>query len=151
MKITKISANHYTFNEATVSSVYNKEDKSFTFTINRDGFQTITSVQKNLLVFDSIVESFYNGMVPVVVESSLDLVDIDGDLTEDELMLANYIRSFTPEANTTTILDLPESQDDVLLALNAFLSSDSEDDYASFRDALDSECAAAMVEELAIS
>lgn len=69
-----------------------------------------------------------------IVESN---VDIDGDLNEEELALADFIRKYNPEAEETVIVkNLPESQDEVLASIKNYLTSESEDDYVLFREAL---------------
>lgn len=128
----------YAYNDATVSSVYIKDSKSFVFEIHRVGYETLIVQEKNILVLSNKIASLYAGMTEVKkVESS---VDIDEDLTEDELALAEYIRSYNPESEETAIVkNLPESQDEVLATIKTYLSSESEDDYGLFREALTEE------------
>jgi hypothetical protein len=79
-------------------------------------------------------------------------VDIDSDLTEDELALAEFIRSYKPEQDDVVpIHDIGETQDEVLIALNQYLATEAEEDYTAFRDALEWELQEELQEELAIS
>lgn len=147
MNLTKIAQSTYSFKDAVISSVYNKEDKNFLYTVERNGYYTATSIQKSILTMSNEIEKVYNTMKEI--ESS---VDIDWDLTDAELALANYIRSFNPEQDEVVpVNEIGETQDEVLIALNQYLTTESEEDYSSFRDALDWECAQDLAEELAIS
>ena len=126
----------YAFQEATVSSVYIKDSKSFVFEIHRVGFETLVVQEKNILVLSNKIAAFYNSMKEVrqIVESS---VDIDADLTDEELALAEFIRSYNPEAEETVLVkNITETQDEVLISLNQYLTSESEEDYVLFREAL---------------
>jgi hypothetical protein len=147
MKITKISTGTYSFNDAIISSVYNKEDKTFLFTIERSGFYTVTSIQKNILVMSNNIESVYNSMNEISTD-----IDIDEDLTEAELALANFIRSYNPETDeVVSIREAEETRDEVLLALNKYLSTEADEDYSAFRNALEFEFSQDLAEELVIS
>jgi len=147
MKITKISTGTYSFNDAIISSVYNKEDKTFLFTIERGGFYTVTSIQKNILVMSNNIESVYNSMNEISTD-----IDIDEDLTEAELALASFIRSYNPETDeVVSIREAEETRDEVLLALNKYLSTEADEDYSSFRNALEFEFSQDLAEELVIS
>jgi hypothetical protein len=72
-----------------------------------------------------------------IVESVESSVDIDGDLNEAELALAEFIRKYNPETEETAIVkNLPESQDEVLASIKNYLTSESQEDYVLFREAL---------------
>ena len=72
-----------------------------------------------------------------IVESVESSVDIDADLNEEELALAEFIRKYNPEAEETVLVkNLPESQDEVLASIKNYLTSESEEDYILFREAL---------------
>ena len=147
MKLNKISNNTYSFQDAVVSSVYNKEEKNFLFTVERMGYYTATSIQKNILIMSNQIESVYNSMTEIMTESG-----IDNDLTEAELALANYIRSYNPLVeDTISSREIGETQDEVLIALNQYLATEAEEDYTAFRDALEFEFSQDLAEELAIS
>lgn len=147
MKLNKIAPATYSFKDAVVSSVYNKEDKTFLFTVERTGYYTATSVQKNILVMSNNIESVYNSMTEITND-----VDIDGDLTDAELALAEFIRSYNPDQDeVVSVREIGETEDEVLLALNQYLTTESEEDYTAFREALDWECSQDLAEELAIS
>ena len=149
MKITKISTGTYSFNDAIISSVYNKEDKTFLFTIERSGFYTVTSIQKNILVMSNNIESVYNSMNEISTDID---IDIDEDLTEAELALANFIRSYNPETDeVVSIREAEETRDEVLLTLNKYLSTEADEDYSAFRNTLEFEFSQDLAEELVIS
>ena len=132
MKLNKIAPTTYSFKDAVVSSVYNKTDKTFLFTIERMGFYTATTTQKNILTMSNQIESVYNSMTEVVTAT-----DIDDDLNDAELALAEFIRKYNPETEETAIVkNLPESQDEVLASIKNYLTSESEEDYVLFREAL---------------
>lgn len=135
MNLTKTANSTYSFQDATVTSTYNKEAKTFSFEIVREGFETLTVEEKNILVLSNKITNLYSSMKEVqIVESN---VDIDGDLNEEELALADFIRKYNPEAEETVIVkNLPESQDEVLASIKNYLTSESEDDYVLFREAL---------------
>ena len=80
-------------------------------------------------------------------------IDIDSDLTEVELALAEFIRKYNPETDEVvpTQKEATETQDEVLLALNKYLATEAEEDYSAFRDALEFEFSQDLAEELAIS
>jgi len=148
MKITKISTGTYSFQDAIISSVYDKQDKTFLFTVERNGYYTATSVHKNILIFSNQIETIYNSMKEIENE-----IDIDSDLTEVELALAEFIRKYNPETDEVvpTQKEATETQDEVLLALNKYLATEAEEDYSAFRDALEFEFSQDLAEELAIS
>lgn len=138
MKLTKISTGTYSFLDAVVTSVYNKQDKTFSFTVERIGFNPTTSIQKNILTMDNQIESIYNSMTEVV---NLE-VDIDADLSDDELALAEFIRSYNPQQeDVVEVKDIGETQDEILMALNQFLCTESDEDYSIFKDILNEELA----------
>jgi hypothetical protein len=138
MKLTKISTGTYSFLDAVVVSVYNKQDKTFSFTVERIGFNPTTSIQKNILTMDTQIESIYNSMTEVV---NLE-VDIDADLSDYELALAEFIRSYNPQQeDVVEVEDIGETQDEILMALNQFLSTESDEDYSIFKDILNEELA----------
>ena len=147
MKLNKISNNTYSFQDAVVSSVYNKEEKNFLFTVERMGYYTATSIQKNILIMSNQIESVYNSMTEIVAATN-----IDDDLNEAELALAEFIRSYNPEQEeVVSSRDIGETQDEVLIALNQYLTTEAEEDYSAFRDALEFEFSQDLAEELAIS
>ena len=147
MKLTKISAGTYSFQDSVVSSVYNKEEKNFLFTVERMGYYTATSIQKNILIMSNQIESVYNSMTEIVAATN-----IDDDLNEAELALAEFIRSYNPEQEeVVSSRDIGETQDEVLIALNQYLTTEAEEDYSAFRDALEFEFSQDLAEELAIS
>ena len=147
MKLNKISNNTYSFKDAVVSSVYNKEEKNFLFTVERMGYYTATSIQKNILIMSNQIESVYNSMTEIVAATN-----IDDDLNEAELALAEFIRSYNPEQEeVVSSRDIGETQDEVLIALNQYLTTEAEEDYSAFRDALEFEFSQDLAEELAIS
>lgn len=149
MKLNKIAPATYSFKDAVVSSVYNKTDKTFLFTIERNGYYTATSIQKNILVMSNQIESVYNSMTEII--SDID-IDIDADLTEAELALAEFIRTYNPEQEEiVSVREIGETQDEVLIALNQYLTTEAEEDYSAFRDALEFEFSQDLAEELAIS
>ena len=79
-------------------------------------------------------------------------VDIDADLSEMELSLADYIRSYNPsEEDIISSREIGETQDEVLIALNQYLATEAEEDYSAFREALEFEFSQDLAEELAIS
>lgn len=135
MNLTKTANSTYSYQDATVTSTYNKEAKTFSFEIVREGFETLTVEEKNILVLSNKITNLYSSMKEVqIVESN---VDIDADLNEEELALADFIRKYNPEAEETVIVkNLPESQDEVLASIKNYLTSESEDDYVLFREAL---------------
>lgn len=147
MKLTKISTGTYSFKDSVVSSVYNKENKTFLFTVERIGYYTATSIQKSILTMSNQIESIYNSMTEIV-----NTVDIDADLSEMELSLADYIRSYNPsEEDIISSREIGETQDEVLIALNQYLATEAEEDYSAFREALEFEFSQDLAEELAIS
>lgn len=147
MKLNKIAPATYSFKDAVVSSVYNKTDKTFLFTIERMGYHTSISAQKNILTMSNQIESVYNSMTEVVTAT-----DIDDDLTEAELALAEFIRTYNPEQEEIVLVrEIGETQDEVLIALNQYLATEAEEDYSAFRDALEFEFSQDLAEELAIS
>jgi len=147
MKLTKIAPATYSFKDAVVSSVYNKEEKNFLFTVERMGFYTATTTQKNILTMSNQIESVYNSMTEIVA-----VTNIDDDLTEAELALAEFIRSYNPEQEeVVSSRDIGETQDEVLIALNQHLATEAEEDYSAFREALEFEFSQDLAEELAIS
>jgi len=147
MKLNKIAPATYSFKDAVVSSVYNKTDKTFLFTIERMGYHTSISAQKNILTMSNQIESVYNSMTEVVTAT-----DIDDDLTEAELALAEFIRTYNPEQEEiVSVREIGETQDEVLIALNQYLATEAEEDYSAFRDALEFEFSQDLAEELAIS
>lgn len=132
MKLNKIATATYSFKDAVVSSVYNKTDKTFLFTIERMGFYTATTTQKNILVMSNEIENIYNNMTEVVTAT-----DIDDDLTEAELALAEFIRTYNPDQEeVVSSRDIGETQDKVLIALNEYLATETEEDYSAFIDAM---------------
>lgn len=147
MKLNKIAPATYSFKDAVVSSVYNKTDKTFLFTIERMGFYTATTTQKNILVMSNEIENIYNSMTEIVTATG-----IDDDLTEAELALADFIRTYNPDQEeVVSSRDIGETQDEVLIALNQYLTTEAEEDYSAFRDALEFEFSQDLAEELAIS
>lgn len=138
MNLTKVAPSMYAYNDATVSSIYIKDTKSFVFEIHRVGFETLVVQEKNILVLSNKIAAFYNSMKEVqIVESVESSVDIDGDLNEAELALAEFIRKYNPETEETAIVkNLPESQDEVLASIKNYLTSESQEDYVLFREAL---------------
>jgi len=147
MKLTKIAQSTYSYKDAVISSVYNKQIKTFLFTVERIGYYTATSVQKSILTMSNQIESVYNSMTEIV-----SAVDIDDDLNDAELALAEFIRSYNPEQDeVVSVREIGETQDEVLIALNQYLATESAEDYNTFRDALDWECSQDLAEELAIS
>lgn len=134
MKLTKIAEKTYTFNDATVTSVYNKADRLFIFNINRIGYCASISIQKSILTMSNEIESIYNGMKPIEIEST---VDIDSDLTDEELALAQFIRFYNPDQDEViSVKEIGETHDEVLIALNQYLTTETEEDYVSFLDSL---------------
>lgn len=147
MKLNKIAPSTYSFKDAVVSSVYDKTDKTFLFTVERIGYYTTVSTQKNILVMSNEIEKVYNSMTEV--DNS---IDIDWDLSEDQAALRQYIRSFNPmEHEITPVEPISEIQDEVLIALNKYLETKADEDYAQFKAVLDWECAQDLAEELAIA
>lgn len=147
MKLNKIAPSTYSFKDAVVSSVYDKTDKTFLFTVERIGYYTTVSTQKNILVMSNEIEKVYNSMTEV--DNS---IDIDWDLSEDQAALRQYIRSFNPmEHEITPVEPISEIQDEVLIALNKYLETKADEDYAQFKAILDWECAQDLAEELAIA
>jgi hypothetical protein len=147
MKLNKIAPATYSFKDAVVSSVYNKTDKTFLFTIERMGFYTATTTQKNILTMSNQIESVYNSMTEVVTAT-----DIDDDLNDAELALAEFIRTYNSEQEEiVSVREIGETQDEVLIALNQYLATEAEEDYSAFRDALEFEFSQDLAEELAIS
>ena len=69
-------------------------------------------------------------------------VDIDADLSDYELALAEFIRSYNPQQeDVVEVEDIGETQDEILMALNQFLSTESDEDYSIFKDILNEELA----------
>jgi hypothetical protein len=146
MKLTKISTGAYSFKDSVISSVYNKENKTFLFTVERIGYYTATSIQKNILTMSNEIEKIYNSMAEVVYNNN-----IDADLNDAELALAEYIRSYNPEQDeVVSSREITETQDEVLIALNHYLATEKEEDYTAFRDALEFEFSQDLAKELAI-
>ena len=132
MKLTKIAQSTYSFKDSVISSVYNKQDKTFLFTVERIGYYTHTSAQKNILVMSNEIEKIYNNMVEIIHSNN-----IDADLNEAELALAEFIRSYNPEQDElVSVREIGETQDEVLIALNQYLATEAEEDYTAFREAL---------------
>lgn len=138
MNLTKTANSTYSYQDATVTSTYNKEAKTFSFEIVREGFETLTVEEKNILVLSNKITNLYSSMKEAqIVESVESSVDIDADLNEEELALAEFIRKYNPEAEETVLVkNLPESQDEVLASIKNYLTSESEEDYILFREAL---------------
>mgnify|MGYP006269094487 CR=1 FL=1 len=137
MKLSKISNGVYSFKDAVVSSLYNKQEKTFSFTVERIGYYPHSSNQKNILVMDNQIESIYNSMEEIVTASNEDL-----ELTDAELALADYIRSYNPDNDVMSRQEISEATNDpVLMALNMVLETNIEEDYYLFRRALASELA----------
>jgi hypothetical protein len=147
MKLNKIAPSTYSFKDAVVSSVYDKTEKNFIFSVERIGYYTTVSTQKNILVMSNEIEKIYNSMNEV--DNS---IDIDWDLSEDQAHLVKFIRSFNPmEHEITSVEPISEIQDEVLIALNKYLETKADEDYAQFREILDWECAQDLAEELVIA
>lgn len=147
MKLNKIAPSTYSFKDAVVSSVYDKTEKNFIFTVERIGYYTAMTTQKNILVMSNEIEKIYLSMNEV--DNS---VDIDWDLSEDQAALRQFIRSFNPmEHEITSVEPISEIQDEVLIALNKYLETKADEDYAQFKAVLDWECAQDLAEELAIA
>lgn len=147
MKLNKIAPSTYSFKDAVVSSVYDKTEKNFIFTVERIGYYTAMTTQKNILVMSNEIEKIYLSMNEV--DNS---VDIDWDLSEDQAALRQFIRSFNPmEHEITSVEPINETQDEVLIALNKYLETKADEDYAQFKAVLDWECAQDLAEELAIA
>jgi len=147
--LTKINNNHYTFNGFTILSSYDSQDKTFTFNIIQENYIPEKVIVKSFIEFRNKVADICAGMIKQIKIKS---VDIDSDLTEDELALAEFIRSYKPEQDDVVpIHDIGETQDEVLIALNQYLATEAEEDYTAFRDALEWELQEELQEELAIS
>jgi len=139
MNLIKINNNHYSFGEFTILSSYSKESKNFTFNIIQDGFIPEKVITKSFIEFKNIVASVVAGIQkpePEPVESSI--VDIDWELTEDELNSKEFIQSLAlDEEYVFALPEIGETEDPVLLALNKSLEAGTEEDYLAFREALD--------------
>lgn len=145
MKLNKIAEKTYSFQDAIISSIYFKQDKTFLFTVERIGYCTVFTHQKNVLTMSNEIEDIYNGMKPIN-----NSVDTYSDLNEDQIELVNYI--FNPMEHEITANQISdEIHDEVLIALNKYLETKSDEDYAFFKEVLDRECAQDLAEELAIS
>jgi len=139
--LTKIDNNHYTFNGFTILSSYDSQDKTFTFNIIQENYIPEKVIVKSFIEFRNKVADICAGMIKQIKIKS---VDIDSDLTEDELALAEFIRSYKPEQeDVVPIREIGETEDEILIALNKYLETEEEEDYNDFR--------AALEEELAIS
>jgi hypothetical protein len=136
MNIIKIENNHYSFGEFTILSSYSKESKEFTFNIIQNGFIPEKVVTKSFVEFKNKVASVVASIVkpePEVekVESS---IDIDWDLTEEELAIANFIRSYNPEFDLASPVAKEEMvASDLSLSISKVLESSLDGDYANFR------------------
>jgi hypothetical protein len=139
--LTKINNNHYTFNGFTILSSYDSQDKTFTFNVVQEDYIPEKVVVKSFIEFKNKVAGICAGMIKQIEIKS---VDIDSDLTEDELALAEFIRSYKPEQeDVVPIWEIGETEDEILIALNKYLETEEEEDYNDFR--------AALAEELAIN
>jgi len=138
MNLIKIENNHYSYREFTILSSYSKESKEFTFNIIQNGFIPEKVVTKSFVEFKNKVASVVAGIQkpepePEVVESSNDN-DIDWDLTEEELAIANFIRSYKPEFDVVSPIAKEEMVASGLsLSISKLLESSSDEDYANFR------------------
>ena len=135
MNLIKIENNHYSFGEFTILSSYSKESKDFTFNIIQNGFIPEKVITKSFVEFKNKVASVVAGIQkpepePEVVESS----NIDWDLTEEELAIANFIRSYKPEFDLASPIAKEEMvASDLSLSISKLLDSSSDEDYANFR------------------
>lgn len=134
MNLIKIENNHYTFGEFTIISNYSKESKEFTFNIIQNGFIPEKVVTKSFVEFKNKVASVVAGIQKPEVEEIESSIDIDWDLTDEELAIANFIRSYKPEFDLASPIAKEEMvASDLSLSLSKLLDSSSDEDYANFR------------------
>jgi len=144
MNLIKIENNHYSFGEFTILSSYSKESKDFTFNIIREDYIPEKVTVKSFIEFKNKVAGIIADMIRVIVETPAPVTysNIDWDLNESELALANFIRSYNPDNDVVA----PIIKDDTVAselasALIKTLETSSEEDYINFMLMLEEELA----------
>jgi hypothetical protein len=144
MNLIKIENNHYSFGEFKILSSYSKESKDFTFNVIREDYIPEKVTVKSFIEFKNKVAGIVAGMIRVIVETPAPapVSNIDWDLSESELALANFIRSYNPDNDVVA----PIIKDDTVAselasALLKTLETSSEEDYMNFMLILEEELA----------
>jgi hypothetical protein len=146
MNLIKIENNHYSFGEFTILSSYSKESKDFTFNVIREDYIPEKVTVKSFIEFKNKVSVIVAGMIRVIVETPapapVTSSSIDWDLSESELALANFIRSYNPDNDVVApIIKDDTASSELASALLKTLETSSEEDYANFMLMLEEELA----------